>query len=165
VTFSQCRIQLHSSKLDVLGIVAAIRGFCKEFSNQYEVSVEFTENDVPRYLHKEISLCLFRVVQEALHSAVKYSGVSQFTVELTGIKNEIQLVVNDAGAGFDVEATKKNRGLGLLSMQERIHLVHGKFSVDSKPGQGTRILADVPLDVENRWVPDRTQTTDEIPHG
>jgi len=69
-------------------------------------------------------------------------------------------VVNDAGAGFDVEEAKKNRGLGLLSMQERIHLVHGKFSVDSKPGQGTRILAGVPL-----VVPDRTQTTDEIPHG
>jgi PAS domain S-box-containing protein len=157
--------QLHSSKLDLLGIVAAIRGFCKEFSNQNEVSVEFTENNVPGYLQKEISLCLFRVVQEALHNAVKYSGVIQFTVELTGIENEIQLLVKDAGAGFDVEEAKKNRGLGLLSMQERIHIVHGRFSVNSKPGQGTEILAAVPVVVENRWVPDRTQTMDEIPHG
>jgi signal transduction histidine kinase len=90
-------------------------------------------------------------------------GVSQFAVELTGIENEIQLVVNDAGAGFDVEEAKKNRGLGLLSMQERIHLVHGRFSVNSKPGQGTRIIAAVPLIGENKWVPDRTQTTDKIP--
>jgi signal transduction histidine kinase len=90
---------------------------------------------------------------------------TRLTVELNGIENEIQLVVNDAGAGFDVEEAKKNRGLGLLSMQERIHLVHGRFSVNWKPGQGTRILAAVPLVIENRLVPDRTQTTNEIPHG
>jgi len=53
--------------------------------------------------------------------------------------------VSDAGAGFDMAEAKKNRGLGLLSMQERIHLVHGSFSVESKPWQGTRIMAAVPL--------------------
>jgi PAS domain S-box-containing protein len=157
--------QLHSSKLDLLGITTALRGFCKEFSNQHEVRVEFTERNVPRNISKEISLCLFRVAQEALQNAVKYSGVSQFAVELTGIENEIQLVVTDSGAGFDTDKARTSRGLGLLSMQERIQLVHGRFSATSKPGQGTRILADVPLVVENRWVPDRTRTTNEIPHG
>ena len=120
---------------------------------------------MPRNISKEISLCLFRVAQEALQNAVKYSGVSQFAVELTGIENEIQLVVTDSGAGFDTDKARTSRGLGLLSMQERIQLVHGRFSATSKPGQGTRILADVPLVVENRWVPDRTRTTNEIPHG
>lgn len=80
---------------------------------------------MPRHLSKEITLCLFRVAQEALHNAVKY-GATQFKVELTGIENEIRLVVKDAGAGFDVEEANKNRGFGLMSMQERIHLVHGK---------------------------------------
>jgi PAS domain S-box-containing protein len=67
--------QLHSSKLDYLGIAAAIRGFCSEFSKQHEVSVAFRETDVPTHLPRDISLCLFRVAQEALHNAVKYSGV------------------------------------------------------------------------------------------
>ena len=70
------------------------------------------------------------------------------------MEGAVQLVVSDAGAGFDVEAAKKNRGLGLLSMQERIHLVHGTFSVESRPGYGTRIIAAAPLITENEWSPE-----------
>jgi PAS domain S-box-containing protein len=146
--------QLHSSKLDYLGVVAAIRGFCEEFSRQHEVSVEITDAGVPHPLPKDISLCLFRVAQEALHNAVKYSGVDRFTVEIVGMADCVQLVVCDTGAGFDVEATKRNRGLGLVSMQERVHLVHGSFSVESKPGQGTKVLVVVPVIAENGWSPE-----------
>ncbi len=85
------------------------------------------------------------MTQEALHNAVKYSGVNHYVVDLTATAEEIQLAVSDAGHGFDVEATKENRGWGLVSMQERIHLVHGSLHVESGPGQGTRILAVVPL--------------------
>ena len=146
--------QLHSSKLEYLGIVAAIRGFCTELSKQHELNIEFSERNVPTHLPKDVSLCLFRIAQEALHNAVKYSGVSQFIVELSGVEGAVELVVSDAGAGFDVEEAKKNRGLGLLSMQERIHLVHGTFSVESRPGYGTRIIAAVPLIAENEWSPE-----------
>jgi PAS domain S-box-containing protein len=142
--------QLHSSKLEYLGAAAAIRGFCHEFSRQHEVSIEFSENNIPRHLPKDISLCLFRVTQEALHNAVKYSGVSEFRVELTATAEEIQLIVRDEGRGFDVEEAKKSGGLGLLSMQERVHLVHGSLCVESKPGTGTSVLAVVPLAAENR---------------
>jgi PAS domain S-box-containing protein len=145
--------QLHSSKLEYLGIVAAIRGFCTELSKQHELNIKFSERNVPTHLPKDVSLCLFRIAQEALHNAVKYSGVSQFIVELSGVEGAVQLVVSDAGAGFDVEAAKKNRGLGLLSMQERIHLVHGTFSVESRPGYGTRIIAAAPF-TENEWSPE-----------
>jgi PAS domain S-box-containing protein len=137
--------QLHSSKLEYLGIVAAIRGFCREFSSQHGVSVEFTEKDVPTHLPNDVSLCLFRVSQEALRNAVKYSGVNQYKVELSAAPAEVQLQVIDAGTGFDVEKARNNRGLGLVSMQERVHLVRGRFSVESKPGVGTRVLAAVPL--------------------
>jgi PAS domain S-box-containing protein len=136
--------QLHSSKLDYLGIVAAIKGFCKEFSKQQDVRIAFKEHDVPKHLPKDISLCLFRVTQEALHNAIKYSGMRQFAVELSGTADELQLVVSDDGAGFDVEAAKRERGLGLVSMQERVHLVHGRFYVKSKPGAGTKVMANVP---------------------
>ena len=150
--------QLHSSKLDYLGIVAAIRGFCSELSKQHKLNIEFSERTVPTELPKDVSLCLFRIAQEALHNAVKYSGVSQFIVELSGVEGAVELVVSDAGAGFDVEEARKNRGLGLLSMQERIHLVHGTFSVESGQGQGTRVRAVVPF-AENDWSPEGGDVT------
>ena len=143
--------QLHSSKLEYLGIVAAIRGFCTELSKQHELDIDFSEKSVPTHLPKDVSLCLFRIAQEALHNAVKYSRVKQFIVELSGVERAVELVVSDAGAGFDVEEAKKNRGLGLLSMQERIHLVNGTFSVESRPGLGTRIIAVVPFIAEKEW--------------
>jgi signal transduction histidine kinase len=116
-----------------------------EFSKQHQVDIEFSERNVPNDLPKDVSLSLFRVAQEALHNAAKYSGVSQFSIALSGMDDAVRLVVSDAGAGFDVGEAKKNQGLGLLSMQERIHLVHGSFSVESKPGKGTKILAVVPV--------------------
>ena len=137
--------QLHSSKLDYLGIAAAIRGFCKEFAKQHEVSVDFREGNVPTHVPKDVSLCLFRVAQEALHNAVKYSGVWRFVVELQATGDAVQLTVSDAGAGFDVESAKSERGLGLVSMQERVHLVHGWFQIESAPGAGTKVIASVPM--------------------
>ena len=140
--------QLHSAKLDYLGVVAAVKGLCTEYSRQHQASIEFTDRNVPRHLPKDISLCLFRIAQEALQNAVKYSGADRFFVAVWAVEGEIQLVVRDEGEGFDVEEAKKNRGLGLMSMQERIHLVHGRFAVDSKPGKGTRIFAAVPFVAE-----------------
>jgi PAS domain S-box-containing protein len=141
--------QLHSAKLDYLGVVSAIRALCIEFSKQHQVSIDFNDRDVPKYLPKDISLCLFRIAQEALHNAMKYSGTKEFSVALWAIGGEVQLVVRDAGAGFDVDEAKRNRGIGLVSMQERINLVHGRFSVDSRPGKGTRIFAAVPFAAAN----------------
>jgi PAS domain S-box-containing protein len=140
--------QLHSSKLDYLGMVAALKGFCEEFSKQHHVEVEFTQRDVPENLSRDISLSLFRVTQEALNNAVKYSGTGRFAVEVTGSAGEVRLDVRDGGKGFDVEEAKQNRGLGLVSMQERVNLVGGRFSIESTPGKGTIITAVVPLAVE-----------------
>ena len=154
--------QLHSSKLEYLGAAAAIRGFCHEFSKQHEVTIEFTENNVPRHLPKDISLCLFRVTQEALHNAVKYSGVSDFAVELTATADEIQLFVRDEGKGFDVKEAKNARGLGLVSMQERVHLVHGSLDVESEPGTGTSVLVVVPLPRENQGTSEDRTVEDTV---
>jgi PAS domain S-box-containing protein len=137
--------QLHSSRLEYLGIVAAIRGFCGELSKQHEINVEFSAIDVPAHLPKDVSLCFFRIAQEAIHNSIKYSGVRQCTVELSRIEGGIGLVVSDAGAGFDVQAAKKKGGLGLISMQERTRLVHGSFSVESNPLQGTKVVVSVPV--------------------
>ena len=137
--------QLHSSRLEYLGIVAAIKGFSKELVTKHEIQIEVKDENVPSNLRADISLCLFRVAQEALHNALKYSGTSQLAVELIGTANEVRLVVKDAGAGFDVEEAKRDHGLGLVSMQERVHMVHGRLSVESAPGKGTRVVATVPV--------------------
>ncbi len=136
--------ELHSSKLDYLGITAAVRSFCQEFSQQHNVAVEFSYENVWGSLSRDISLSLFRVTQEALHNALKHSGVREFSVNLRGTADEIQLDVRDRGVGFEVEKARQDRGLGLVSMQERVHLVDGIFSIESKIGNGTRISARVP---------------------
>jgi PAS domain S-box-containing protein len=137
--------RLHSAKLEYLGLAAAANSFCREISEKNMVKVHFTQVDIPRTLSKEISLCLFRVLQEALQNAVKHSGVRDFNVELHGKVEEIELTVVDAGAGFEVQEAMGRRGLGLISMRERLQLVKGAFSVESKPGHGTTIRARVPL--------------------
>jgi PAS domain S-box-containing protein len=137
--------KLHSSKLEYLGLAAAIRSLCHEFSQQHEVSVQFAEESVPRFLPRDVSLSLFRVTQEALQNALKHSGVNRFSVSLQGTEDEVRLEVIDQGAGFDVEEAKRDKGLGLLSMQERAHLVHGVFTITSTAGGGTRIVVRVPV--------------------
>jgi PAS domain S-box-containing protein len=137
--------KLHSSKLEYLGLAPAIRSYCREFSQQHQVNVQFTDENVPNFLPRDISLSLFRVAQEALQNALKHSGIRQFSVILRSSENEIQLEVSDRGAGFDVEGAKLGSGLGLVSMQERVHLVHGTFIIESAEDGGTRILVRVPL--------------------
>jgi PAS domain S-box-containing protein len=141
--------RLHSSKLQYLGIVAAAKGFCQELSEQHKAAIDFTHADIPPTLPEEISLCLFRVLQEALHNAVKHSGARHFEVQMRGASGEIQLMIRDRGRGFDSdEALTNNRGLGLISMRERIILVGGTFLITSKPQWGTEINIRVPLSTE-----------------
>ena len=137
--------ELHSPKLEYLGMVPAMRSFCKEFGEQQKVEIEFENQDLPSDVPLEISICLFRVLQEALHNATKYSGVRQFNVELQATSSGIELIISDSGAGFDPEAARKGRGLGLTSMRERVYLVRGEISIDSQPKRGTTIHARVPL--------------------
>ena len=142
--------RLHSSKLEYLGIAAAANSFCKELSEQKKVLVEFSHSKIPSTLPAEVSLCLFRVLQEALQNAVKHSGARHFKVELRGTSEEITLTVNDPGVGFDWRDTMKQQGLGLISMKERVQLVKGEFSVKSEPGRGTTVYVRVPLSSEER---------------
>jgi PAS domain S-box-containing protein len=137
--------ELHSAKLQYLGIASAMRGFCQEFSEQQRVEIEFDAHDLPAPLSADISLCLFRVLQEALHNSAKHSGVRHFDVRLWGETGEIHLTVKDSGAGFDLDIAKTSRGLGLISMEERMKLLNGTLSIESQPNRGTTIHARVPL--------------------
>jgi PAS domain S-box-containing protein len=139
--------ELHSPSLRFVGVANAMRGCCAELSKQHKVEINFTYKDVPDNVSQEISLCLFRVLQEALHNAVRHSGVHHFDVELRGTLDALYLTVRDSGLGFDLEAALRGRGLGLSSMQERLKLVHGELSIESRPAHGTTIRARVPLNL------------------
>jgi PAS domain S-box-containing protein len=138
--------RLHSSKLEYLGLESAASSFCKELSERQNVKIDFQCDGLPEDLSSDVSLCLFRVLQEALHNAVKYSGVNEFEVAVQATSHEIRLRVHDSGAGFDARLASNGHGLGLTSMKERLKLVSGELSIDSEPGQGTTVLAQVPLD-------------------
>jgi PAS domain S-box-containing protein len=138
--------QLHSSKLEYLGLSAAAKSLCTELAQKSDVQIDFSQEGVSRSLPNEVSLSLFRILQEALHNAIEHSGTKNFEVRLFERSSEIVLMVKDSGNGFDISAGMRGTGLGLTSMRERVRLVNGTIVIDSKPnGGGTTIRVCVPL--------------------
>jgi PAS domain S-box-containing protein len=137
--------RLHSSKLEYLGLASAAGGFCRELSGRLGMEIGFHSESIPKDLPGEISLCLFRVLQEALQNAIKHSGSRYFQVSLSGGSSGVELTVRDSGIGFDPEDATRGDGLGLTSIRERLKLVNGKLFIDSQSQRGTTILARVPL--------------------
>jgi PAS domain S-box-containing protein len=140
--------ELHSSKLEYVGVAAGIKSWCKEFAARHRIEIHF-KNEVTSVLPFEVGLCLFRVLQEALHNSVKHSGADRIDVRLAEQTNEVLLTISDFGAGFDIEAAKQNWGLGLTSMQERARLVNGTIEIQSKPMCGTTVRVRVPFKSEH----------------
>ncbi len=151
---------LHSSRLEHLGIVAAMKGFCREFAEKQQIEIDFRTSDLPDAVSPETSICLFRVLQEALQNAAKHSGVRQFEVELSQQAGKIQLTVSDHGAGFDPESALKGCGLGLTSMQERLRLINGCLSINSQLGRGTRVNACVPFSAKSSMPAEKKGNSD-----
>src|SRR5262245_27000595 len=119
--------RLHSSKLEILGLAAAAASYCREVGHQHKVEIELRAEGIPRELPREISLSIFRVLQEALQNAIKHSGSRHFEVLLNRNSNELHLIVRDSGRGFDAAQAIEGRGLGLTSMNERVALVGGEL--------------------------------------
>jgi len=145
--------ELYSPRLEYLHIAGVMRSFCRDFGEQKRVEIAFRSHGLPNLVPPDISLCLFRVLQAALHNAAEYSGVREFDVQLNGTSDEIHLTISDRGVGFNLETTKTSRGLGLNHMRERLKLVKGSFSVDSQPKRGTTIHARVPLSLGSDSMP------------
>jgi signal transduction histidine kinase len=136
--------QLHPSKLHYLGLAAAVRDLCREFSRQHKFEVECVVRDLPQDLEESVSLSLFRTVQEALHNVVKHGHARHVKVELTCQSSVVELRVSDDGIGFNPEQARENHGLGLVSMRERLRSVGGEFSIWSRPSLGTQVTGTVP---------------------
>jgi len=148
--------ELHSSKLEFVGLVPAVSGLCEEIGEQYKIEVRFTERGIPRNFPKDVALCLFRVTQEALGNVVKHSHAKKARVELSTNANGVSLRVTDEGKGFDPDGVHPGAGIGLVGMTERLRLVGGRLSIRSELMRGTELLAEVPLSASANEGPART---------
>jgi len=136
---------LHPATLATLGLVTSVAGFCRKFSEQHNLGVTFEFSDIPNDTPEDVSLCLFRVVQEALSNVVKHSAAQEVRVTLIGATDRIDLRIEDSGIGFDPESPQNTAKPGLISMRERVRLIGGQFSIESEPSAGTRIRVQVPI--------------------
>ena len=137
--------QLHPSKLQYLGLSSAIRSLCREISARHKLDVTCVVRDVPDKIPEPISLNLFRTAQESLQNIVKHSRAQHASVELVRRQDTITLKISDDGVGFELNHENRSRGLGLVSMRERLHSIGGTFSVRSSRMAGTQIEGTVPL--------------------
>ena len=137
--------RLHSSTLESLGLVPAVAALCKEFSANQGIGVAFTADEIPRSVHPDTALCVFRIVQEGLRNLKKHSGANEAKVVLRMGRDRLELTVRDDGHGFDSSRLRQNEGLGVRSMEERARALGGDFAIQSRPGNGTTLKATVPL--------------------
>ncbi len=134
---------LYPAKLRLIGLVPALQALQRELERSVLV-MNFVHENVPRTLPPEVTLCVFRVVQEALKNALKHSDARVVSLALTGTPDRLTVTIADDGAGFDVDSVW-GKGLGLLSMRERLEALDGTFELHSTPGAGTRIDLTIPL--------------------
>jgi PAS domain S-box-containing protein len=134
--------ELHSPKL-ILGLPRALEGYCREFSQQRGIKVQFTQKGSMALIPEPVPLVMFRVLQEALHNVARHSGATEAEVSLFTEGDEVRLRIKDRGKGFD--PLKISDGLGLVSMRERLRLVDGKIKLSSAPGLGTEVEAAAPV--------------------
>jgi len=135
---------LHPARLRLIGLVPTLESLCLELSHS-GIAISCTHNNVPSTISADVTLCIFRVVQEALQNAIKYSRANEVRVHLAGSPGGLNLSVVDDGVGFDVEGNWA-RGLGLVSMKERLEAIGGVLKIRSGPGCGTQLDATVPAD-------------------
>jgi signal transduction histidine kinase len=129
-----------------LGLVTALKGFLREIQLNGMLSIEFSQKNVPVTIGDEISLCLYRIVQEAIRNVVKHSRATQAFIELIGEPDRVCLRIFDSGVGFNPERINGEKvGLGIVSMQERVRFLEGKINIQSQPDKGTQIDVEIPI--------------------
>ena len=135
--------QLHSSKLELLGLSGAMRGLCQQLAEQYGIVIDLTTQKLPEALPEELSLCFYRTAQEGLMNALKHSGSKRIDVSLDCRGAILRLRIKDFGIGFDPSIL--GEGLGLVTMQERLRMVGGLLRLNSAQGKGTELEAEAKI--------------------
>ena len=134
---------LYSPQLRLLDLGEALKGLCIQLQRHLAIEITYSSHHVPRHVAADISLCLFRVLQEGLINAAKHSDTRRIEVELRGTSRAIYLRIRDFGSGFSVGNV--HEGLGLVSMRERVAMVGGTFSLNSTLRSGTEIKVRIPI--------------------
>jgi signal transduction histidine kinase len=137
--------QLHPSILDDLGLIKAVESECKNFSRREGIEIAFNHENIPKIIPKDVSLSLYRIIQEALSNISKHACADHISVSLECIGHDLFLSIQDDGIGFDPAEVREKPGLGFSSMRERAILMQGEFSIRSQPERGTVIDVKVPL--------------------
>jgi signal transduction histidine kinase len=137
--------ELHPAWLEHVGLSDSVRRLCTDLSHAHRIPIHLESIEVPASLSNDIALCLYRIVQEALHNVVKHSAAANATVRLEARNDEIALTVVDDGKGFDPLDEGAIDGVGLISMRERARQLDGHLVLTSQPGHGTRVEVRLPL--------------------
>jgi len=138
---------LHPFTLTHLGLQPALRAYCEEFSRQRQCKVRFTARNLPKTIPSAVALCAYRVVQEALGNIAKHSLAKLAVVSVSGRHDALHVAIRDDGRGFD-PGQAKGKGLGLISMEERVRHLGGTFLISSKFGDGARIEIRIPVGID-----------------
>ncbi|HEY6403648.1 MAG TPA: PAS domain S-box protein [Blastocatellia bacterium] len=142
----QVSYELHSSILQHVGLPAALNSYCAEFSDREGIAVALDIQDGLGGLPSDTALCLYRVAQESLRNIARHSGARSAMVALAGVNGAVELRIADQGVGFDPGQAREFRGLGLVSMEERVKLLRGSFVLTTQPGAGTELRAQIPIE-------------------
>ena len=140
--------QLHPSILEELGLAQALRTECERRGRQGQVGISLDLGPLPVSVPDDAALCLFRVAQEALTNVARHAGATAASVTLRHTDDGLLLAVSDDGGGFDPKSRRKPGHLGLASMRERVRLLNGTLDIETAPGQGTTVIAWVPIEKE-----------------
>lgn len=136
---------LRPSGLDDLGLLGCIEEYVADFRGTFPIRVELTATGQMPSLAPAVATAVFRIVQEALTNIARHSGANEASVILVCSADSVRAVVEDNGKGFDVELAAQRKSLGLIGARERARLAGGRLSVESSPGQGTTVMAEVPI--------------------
>lgn len=136
---------LRPPALEDVGVVAAIRSHLRQTADSTELDLDFDADPIETLLDEDGKLVLYRVVQEAVNNVVRHADASEVRVRIARREGGVRAAVEDDGEGFDVErALQSGKGLGIMGMQERTASVDGEFSIDSRRGEGTCVVVDLP---------------------
>ena len=136
---------LHPAILEDLGLIEALKAECARFGAVEGIPTSFRAADGVDEPPRALSLCLYRITQEALRNVARHSGASLVEVELRVVGGILELAVRDNGVGFDPTRKQGRPSLGFAGMRQRLSLVDGELLIDSAPGGGTSIVARAPL--------------------
>jgi two-component system sensor histidine kinase NreB len=140
-------VELRPSALDDLGLIPALRSYCKGYESTFGIETKLIVEGGKRRYQPEVETALYRICQEAMTNAAKYADIDMITIRLIDTPESVELHVEDQGIGFEPEHVEvRGTGLGLYGIRERASLLGGEVEIESAPGRGTSVRVEIPLD-------------------